>query len=149
MVQDNIKVNHNEMGWEDVDWIYLPKYRVKWWAVIDMVIIFGFYKMRISSPSEQVLTSQEGFCSELWTFLLLFRSYGLAWCSLLKYEFKISSYSCSTLCPYLIIKLWARNIIMTVMYIFSSNCSNSVGIVPSISATQHILFSREEHTRWH
>jgi hypothetical protein len=30
----NIRMDFREIGWEDVDWMYLSKDRVQWWAVL-------------------------------------------------------------------------------------------------------------------
>jgi hypothetical protein len=36
--EDNIKVNHREVGWEGVDWIHLVGNRGKWRAVLMAVV---------------------------------------------------------------------------------------------------------------
>jgi len=36
----NIKMNFKELGWEDMDWIYLTEDRDKWQAVVNTIINF-------------------------------------------------------------------------------------------------------------
>jgi len=68
---DNIKVNLKEVGWEDLNWIQLSE------GLVVVCFRYGndlwFVKRgRISWLSEQVLTFQEGICSEHWTFFFLY-----------------------------------------------------------------------------
>jgi hypothetical protein len=52
------------MGWEDMDWIDLAEDRNRWQALVNMVINFGFHKMRgISWLAKKRLASQEELCS--------------------------------------------------------------------------------------
>jgi hypothetical protein len=37
-LKDNIRLELREIGWEGVDWIYLPPYRDQWQAAVKMPI---------------------------------------------------------------------------------------------------------------
>jgi hypothetical protein len=43
--EDNIKMDAREVGW-GMDWIILAENRDKWWALVNAVMNFGFYKLR-------------------------------------------------------------------------------------------------------
>jgi hypothetical protein len=36
--EDNIRMNLEEIGWEDVDWIQLAQDRDQWWALVNTVM---------------------------------------------------------------------------------------------------------------
>jgi len=36
--EDNIKIDHIEIGWEEVDWIEMIQGRVQWQAFVNMVM---------------------------------------------------------------------------------------------------------------
>jgi hypothetical protein len=36
--EDNIKIYFREVGWGDIDWIYLSQDREKWWAIVNTVM---------------------------------------------------------------------------------------------------------------
>ena len=40
--KDNIQMDLQEVGWWDMDWIYLAQYRDRWQALVDAVINFWF-----------------------------------------------------------------------------------------------------------
>jgi hypothetical protein len=42
---DNIKMDLGEIGWGDMDWIYIAQDRDKWRALVNRVINFLFYKI--------------------------------------------------------------------------------------------------------
>jgi hypothetical protein len=49
----NIKIDHNEIGWENVDWIEMNQGRVQWQAFVNMMMdenahLLGCYAMLIS-----------------------------------------------------------------------------------------------------
>jgi hypothetical protein len=53
-----------EVGWRGMDWIVLAQDRDSWRVLLNAARIFGFRKMRgISRLGEDLLASQEGFCS--------------------------------------------------------------------------------------
>jgi hypothetical protein len=37
-MEDNIKMDHREIGCGDVDWIHLAQDRDTWWALVNMVM---------------------------------------------------------------------------------------------------------------
>jgi hypothetical protein len=45
-----------------VDWIHLSHNKIKWWALVNMVMTFRFHKTWISRLAEQLLASQEELC---------------------------------------------------------------------------------------
>jgi hypothetical protein len=62
--EDDIKTDHQEICWEDVDWIDLAEDRDTWWAVVNTVMNLRVHKMRgIFWLSEELLVSKEGLCS--------------------------------------------------------------------------------------
>jgi hypothetical protein len=56
--QDNLKMNLQDVGWEDMDWIHLGQHRDGWWTLINAVM-----KLRVPKNAEKLLNSEEGFCS--------------------------------------------------------------------------------------
>jgi hypothetical protein len=46
-LEDNIRMDLRETGWEGVEWIHLAQDRDQWRAFVNTVIKFGFHKMRI------------------------------------------------------------------------------------------------------
>jgi hypothetical protein len=36
--EDNIKMDLQEVGWRDMDWIYLAQDRDRWWALVNVVM---------------------------------------------------------------------------------------------------------------
>jgi len=42
-LEDNIRMNLREIGWEGVDWIHLAQDRDKWWALVNTVMNLRFY----------------------------------------------------------------------------------------------------------
>jgi hypothetical protein len=43
--EDNIKIDLKEIGWEGRPWIDLAQDRHKWWAVLNIIINSGFFKL--------------------------------------------------------------------------------------------------------
>jgi hypothetical protein len=35
---DNIKMDHREIGWDDVDWTDMAQDRGQWWALVNTVL---------------------------------------------------------------------------------------------------------------
>jgi hypothetical protein len=44
--EGNIRIDLGEMGWEDVDWIYLAQDRDQWRDLVDTVTNFCYHKRR-------------------------------------------------------------------------------------------------------
>jgi hypothetical protein len=62
--KDNIKINLKETGSKEVNWIHLAQDRNNSWALVSMVMNLLIPKiLGISRLAEQLLASQEGFCS--------------------------------------------------------------------------------------
>jgi len=60
---EDIKMDLHEAGYEGVGWIGLVQDRDSWRAFVNIVMNFGFYKIRgISWLAENRLASQEGIC---------------------------------------------------------------------------------------
>lgn len=36
--EDNVKINHKDIGWEGVNWIHLAEDRDKWWDLVNMIM---------------------------------------------------------------------------------------------------------------
>jgi hypothetical protein len=36
--EDNIRMDHKEIGWEGVDWVYLAQDTDQWWTVVKVVM---------------------------------------------------------------------------------------------------------------
>ena len=49
MTHLKIKMDLQEVGWGDTDWIYLAQDRDKWWAVVNAAMNIGFRNMRGNS----------------------------------------------------------------------------------------------------
>jgi hypothetical protein len=62
--EDRIKMDLQEVGCGGTDWIKLAQERDRWRAFANVVVIFGFHKMRgVSCLAENRLVSQDGICS--------------------------------------------------------------------------------------
>jgi hypothetical protein len=62
--ENNTETWFKEAGCEGVDWPHLAQDRDKCQSLVNMVMNFGFHKIRnISSLTEQLLASQEELCS--------------------------------------------------------------------------------------
>jgi hypothetical protein len=44
--KDNIRIDLGEIGWEDVDCIYLAQDGDQWWTLVNTVMNLGFHKRR-------------------------------------------------------------------------------------------------------
>jgi hypothetical protein len=44
-VENNSKINPEEIGWEGVDWISIAEDRNKWWALVNTVVDLVFHKI--------------------------------------------------------------------------------------------------------
>jgi hypothetical protein len=44
--EDNIKIDLQEVGWGNMNWIDLAQDRNRWWALVNAVVNLGFHKMR-------------------------------------------------------------------------------------------------------
>jgi len=44
-VENNSKINPEEIEWEGLDWISIAEDRDKWWAVVNTVVNLVFHKM--------------------------------------------------------------------------------------------------------
>lgn len=44
-MENNNKINPEEIGWEDVYWINIAEDRDKWWALVNAVVNLVFHKM--------------------------------------------------------------------------------------------------------
>jgi len=42
--EDNIRMDLRDIWWESEDWMHLPQDRDLWWALVNMVMNFGFHK---------------------------------------------------------------------------------------------------------
>jgi len=61
MTHLKIKMDLQEVGWGDTDWIYLAQDRDKWWAVVNAAMNIGFRNMRGNSwQAKNRLAHQEG-----------------------------------------------------------------------------------------
>jgi len=62
--EDNVKMDLQEVGWWDKDWIELVHVRDRWQALVMTVKKFWFQKMlRISRVAENLSDFEEGLCS--------------------------------------------------------------------------------------
>jgi len=62
--KDNIKLDLQEVGCGDTDWIKLAEDSDRWRAIVNAIITFVFHKMQgISQLAENWLASQKGLCS--------------------------------------------------------------------------------------
>jgi hypothetical protein len=63
-LENNIRINFQEVGFGDMDWIGLAQDRDRWRAIVNVVMNLGFNKIRgISGIATNRLASQEGLCS--------------------------------------------------------------------------------------
>jgi hypothetical protein len=54
----------NMMGGKSMNWIDLAQDRIRWQALLNVVMKFGFHKMQgITSLAEELLAAQQGLCS--------------------------------------------------------------------------------------
>jgi len=37
-LEDNIGMDHREIGWEAVKWLHLVQYRIQWWSYVSTVM---------------------------------------------------------------------------------------------------------------
>jgi hypothetical protein len=42
--EDHTKMDLKEVGWGSIDWIVLAEDRDRWWALENVISIFGFHK---------------------------------------------------------------------------------------------------------
>jgi hypothetical protein len=55
-----MKMDLQEIAWKDLDWIYLVQDRNRWWAVLNIVMNFGFHKVvGISWLTVKLLASED------------------------------------------------------------------------------------------
>jgi hypothetical protein len=46
--ENEIRMDLREIGWGDVEWIYLAEGRDGWWALVNMVMNLGFWHHEVS-----------------------------------------------------------------------------------------------------
>jgi hypothetical protein len=63
-MEDNIKMNLQEIWWEGVDRIYLDQDKDQWRAIMSRVTNLRFHKRRVNCLIAELLSVfQAGFCS--------------------------------------------------------------------------------------
>jgi hypothetical protein len=62
--ENNIKIDHRELGWEGVDLIHLAQDRYQWRTLVNTIMKHRYHnRRRISWLAEWILVSQEGLSS--------------------------------------------------------------------------------------
>jgi len=62
--ENNIEIDHKALGWDGTDSILLAEDTDDWWASLNVVVNFWFYKMwAILEQLWELSESQEGPCS--------------------------------------------------------------------------------------